>query len=78
MAIQGKVEVEIESVQGENYSFALHKPSQALFLPRLHWIRLKYEENAILVALSSCLFEDDVLITDYDQFKKLRYNSQMS
>lgn len=78
VALQGKVEVEIESVQGENYSFVLRKPSEALFVPRLHWIRLKCEKNAILVVLSSCLFEDDVVITDYNEFKRLKFKSQMS
>ncbi|HEU5289679.1 MAG TPA: FdtA/QdtA family cupin domain-containing protein [Cyclobacteriaceae bacterium] len=78
VALQGSVEVSIENVQGESYSFNLHKPSQALFVPRLHWVKLKFEKNSLMIALSSCLFEDDVLLTDYTQFKQLRYNSQMS
>ena len=78
VALQGNIEVSIESVQGENFSFNLQKPSQALFVPKQHWIKLKFEKNTLMIALSSCLFEDDIILTDYNQFKQLRYNAQMS
>jgi hypothetical protein len=78
VSLQGNVEVIIESVQGENFSFDLRKPTQALVVPKLHWIKLKFEKNALMIVLSSCLFEDDVVLTDYNQFKQLKYNSQMS
>lgn len=72
--LSGSVTVSMEDVQGKAYSFVLDDPSKALYFPRLHWVRLTFTKGAILIALSSCVFENDEIVSDYDQFKKLPVN----
>ena len=71
VCVKGYVSITIEGVSGKKYSFQLDDPSKALYFPRLHWIKLKFSTDAILIAWSSCIYKDDAMIRDYDEFKSL-------
>jgi hypothetical protein len=71
VCLQGTVHVKMESVEGKIISFDLNDPSIALYFPRNYWINLEFEEGSILIALSSCLFQDEKVERDYQNFKKL-------
>ena len=71
VCLQGVVHVKMESVEGKIISFDLNDPSIALYFPRNYWINLKFEEGSILIVLSSCLFQDEKVERDYQNFKKL-------
>lgn len=69
VCVHGMAEIKIENVKGEIFSFSLSNPSQAVFLPRYHWIRIKLQQGAVLVTLASSLFEEDIVEKDYEKFK---------
>jgi hypothetical protein len=70
VCMKGLVKVVIENSSGEKFDFILDDPSKVLFFPKGHWINLALSENSILLVASSCAFKEDVLITDYLEFKK--------
>ncbi len=77
VCMAGLAKVVIESAAGEKFDFTLDDPSKVLFFPRAHWINLTLAKNSILLVASSCAFKDDVLITDYQEFKKASLQKHM-
>ena len=71
VCLQGSTYVSMENTQGKIFDFQLDDPTQALFYPRNHWIKLNINPGAILVVMASCLFEEDTVETDYARFKQL-------
>jgi hypothetical protein len=71
VCLQGAVHVTMESVEGKIFSFDLSEPWVALYFPRNYWINLEFDEGSLLIALSSCLFRDEKVERDYQNFKKL-------
>lgn len=69
VCVHGVADVSIENTKGEIFSFRLATPSQAVFLPRYHWVRIKLSQGAVLITLASSLFEEDVVERDYVKFK---------
>lgn len=70
ICLNGEVEVIIENIRGEKQTFILNDPSKALYFPRLHWIRLNFSKGSVLIAFSSCSYQDDIVIKDYQEFRK--------
>ncbi|ELR70375.1 WxcM-like protein [Fulvivirga imtechensis AK7] len=70
ICLKGRVEVELESSKGQKYHFELAKAREALYFPRKHWIRMRCSEDALLLTLTSCKFEDDQYQKDYDLFRQ--------
>ncbi len=75
ICVSGKLKVMIEGVGGEKFEFELDDPSKVLFFLRWYWIQLTFSKNSILFVASSCTFKEDVIITDYQEFKKLSLKS---
>jgi hypothetical protein len=71
----GKAEFHLESPDGEFYDFILDHPAKALYFPQLHWISYTLRENATLMVIVDTLYKDDVIISDYANFK--RHKSEM-
>src|SRR5687767_4477785 len=55
VCLQGKVEISIENIRGDIYSFILQDPGQALYFPRNHWIKLTITQGSVLVVMASCM-----------------------
>ena len=71
VCISGVIDAVVESVTGELYNFRLHDPSEVLYYPRLHWIKLKFHPGALAVVGASDVFKKDITVKDFDEFKKL-------
>lgn len=71
ICLRGSVDIEMENAGGQKHHFELTKPSEAVYFPRKHWIRMRCSEGAILLTLASCKFEDDQYQKDYDLFREL-------
>jgi WxcM-like, C-terminal len=72
ICLYGTVEIVLENSEGESFFFLLNNPCQVLFFPRNHWIKLTCSKGSILVVASSCIFSEDEMITNYQEFKKDR------
>ena len=71
ICVSGMIYVIIEDVQGTLYEFELSDPSEVLFFPRLHWIKLKFKPGALAAIGASDVFKNDITVRDFDEFKKL-------
>ena len=69
--VSGRIDITIESIQGEQYEFELDHPSKVLFYPRLYWIKLKFHNGALAVVGASDVFKNDITVKDFEEFKKL-------
>ncbi|WP_236252809.1 FdtA/QdtA family cupin domain-containing protein [Echinicola sp. 20G] len=72
VCLQGKVKVELEDLTGQHYVFELNDPGEALYLPCLVWSKFTFEENSILLVLSSQDFEESDYIRLKADFEKLK------
>jgi hypothetical protein len=68
-AVCGKIEFNIETIQGEKQTFVLDSPEVGLYIPRLIWRDIKFSHNAVLICLASEIFEEEDYIRDYSLFK---------
>jgi hypothetical protein len=71
VCISGIIDVVVESVKGERYEFQLNNPSEVLFFPRMHWIKLKFHKGALAAVGASDVFKNDITVKDFNEFKKL-------
>jgi|SRR5687767_13252842 hypothetical protein len=71
ICISGIIYVAVEDLQGTLYEFELNDPSEVLFFPRLHWIKLKFQPGAVAAIGASDVFKNDVTVRDFEEFKKL-------
>jgi hypothetical protein len=72
IAVAGKVELEIETIEGEVFSFCLDSPDQGIFIPKLCWREMKYSHNAVQVCIASIVYDEKDYIRDYNQFQALQ------
>lgn len=68
IAAQGIIRVEVESGRGEAQEFELSAPDRGLYLPRMHWSRIRLSEGAILLSLASTDYIEEDYIRDYTTF----------
>jgi len=71
ICISGVIDATVENVQGDRYEFQLSDPSEVLYYPRLHWIKLKFHKGALAAVGASDVFKNDVSVKDFSAFKKL-------
>lgn len=71
VCLRGSVQVRIENIDGENFSFHLQFPWQALYYPRNHWINIAVAPDSVMLVMASCVYVDDQTVTDYNKFKQL-------
>lgn len=72
IAVAGHIDVQTESILGEVKNFHLMSPQQGLYVPRLHWRKLKFSHSAVLVSLASLPYDPDEYIRVYDDFEALK------
>lgn len=73
IAIEGKIEINLENQEGDNSTFNLESPEMGLYVPPLHWRRLQFSPKAILLSIVSTDFNENDYIRSYDVFKKYRF-----
>lgn len=71
VAISGTIEVSLTNAMGDEEVFVLGNASTGLFVPPLFWKRLKFSQNAVLLCLTSHLYEEDDYIKNLDDFLAL-------
>jgi hypothetical protein len=71
ICISGTIDILVESVAGEQYKFQLKDPSEVLFYPRMHWIKLKFHKGALAAVGASDVFKNDIAVKDFNEFRKL-------
>jgi hypothetical protein len=71
VAVSGKIIVTNESLSGNITTHILESPSQGLFIPSMYWHVIQFSHNAVMMSLTSMLYEESDYIRDYNEFKKL-------
>jgi hypothetical protein len=72
VAVAGKIEIEIETLEGEKLNFILDNPSLGLYLPKMAWHTMKYTHNAVQMCMASMEYNETDYIRDYEIFIKCR------
>ena len=69
-AVCGRIEFNVENLEGRKETFVLDSPDTGLYIPPLTWRDIKFSHNAVLLCLASEAYQEDDYIRDYDTFKK--------
>lgn len=72
VAVSGKVEIELENIQGEKELFVLSDPHVGLLVPILHWRKIRMDNHAVLLCLASEEYNESDYIRMYDTFKSYK------
>jgi len=72
ISIQGDIEITLENQNGETTQYKLNNPNQGLIIPANHWISMKLETNAIMLAIASSKFSKNESIKDRSLFEDLK------
>jgi len=71
IAIEGKVNIYLENVDGTSYSFTLDDPSKGLYIPAMFWKKIEYINPCVLLCLASENYDENDYIRNYEAFKQL-------
>ena len=72
VVMNGKVEVQTETVAGEQKSFVLDRSDVGLFIPEYCWLTIRFEPETILLCLASTDFDETDYIRDLAEFRNLK------
>lgn len=70
-ATSGRIEFELEALDGAKETFVLDSPHIGLYIPKLYWRTIKFSHNAVLMCLASMEHDESDYIRDYQTFKEL-------
>lgn len=68
VCLHGKITITLENRQGKILEFVLSNPNQGLLIPNYYWTKLKFNNEAIGLCLSSSEYEESDYMRDYDDF----------
>lgn len=68
--MHGKLKIELESQNGETFTYELTKPNQGLLVPPLFWRRIFMEKEGSCLCFASKEYNEEDYIRDYSVFKK--------
>lgn len=71
IAVNGIIEFDLESINGEKFNFILNNPNKGLFIPKKYWRVIHFSHNAVMLCLASLEYDKDDYIRNYDDFKNL-------
>jgi hypothetical protein len=69
IAVAGKIELTIETIDGEIYYFILDEPNKGVYIPKKTWRTMKYTQNAVQVCIASLEYDEKDYIRKYEDFK---------
>ncbi len=70
-AVAGRLEISLESAQGQQYAFELTEPHLGLYVPAGYWRTIRFREQAVLLCLASEPYHEESYVFDYDEFRAL-------
>jgi hypothetical protein len=68
ISLTGTVDIFLENQKGLKYHFLLKNLNQGLYVPAMHWRKLKMGKEVVCLSLSSSLFDEEDYIRDYNEF----------
>lgn len=71
VAVCGKIDLTIQTIDGEFYNFILDHPGMGVFIPKKSWRTMKYNFNAVQMCLASMEYSENDYVRDYDEFLKI-------
>lgn len=71
VCICGQAEIEVIDPKQQSTFFKLSRPSQGLYVPKLHWKNIRLSKGSCLVCVSSTLYDAQAYIKDYNEFINL-------
>lgn len=69
VAVNGIIDVDVESKEGRKETFLLNSPDIGLIVPPPFWHTMRFSHNAVLLCLASQHFNEADYIRDYFVFK---------
>lgn len=72
VALTGKLLIEIQSAEGDKFSFSLSSPGEGLFIPPLHWTIVRFCPSSVLLGMSDRQFSEEDYIRDKDYFETIK------
>jgi hypothetical protein len=74
VAVTGKIEIEIETVERKTFKYILDSPNIGVYLPKMCWRTMKYSHNAVQMCIASMEYEEKDYIRSYESFTKCRFS----
>lgn len=71
VVLQGMVEAELTNLEGQKSVYTLYNPAQGLYIPVMHWRKIKIVEPSIIMVLCSQQYSGQDEISDFEEFKRL-------
>ena len=68
VAIHGSIEVHLKDTAGQEHHYTLNNPNTGLYVPPLYWKWLKLSDDAVLLCLTSHLFDEEDYIKNLEEF----------
>jgi hypothetical protein len=72
VSLTGSASIFLENKKGIKFHYVLNNPNQGLYIPSLHWRRLKMGPEVICLSISSIEFEEKDYIRDYKEFLSIK------
>jgi dTDP-4-dehydrorhamnose 3,5-epimerase-like enzyme len=72
IALNGRIDLEVETLEGETSHFVLDRPETGVFLPVLCWHTMQYSHNAVQLVFTSTLYDPEDYIRSYEEFVRLK------
>lgn len=67
--VSGKVWVQLSNNAGENFNYEISNSAQGLYVPPMHWKKLTYSKDVVLLCFSSDVYDENDYIRNHDLFK---------
>ena len=71
VAIQGEIDVRTIAIDGSTQTFKLNNAAEGLYIPKLCWHEMNYDEHAVQLVVCSTPYREDDYIRDWNQFSSL-------
>lgn len=72
VCLTGKITVSLEEINGNKSSYTLTSSDEGLFIPKLCWHSMGYQEGSIQMVICSTLYDENDYIRDYKVFENLK------
>ena len=72
LCVTGKIEVMLEEINGIKSIYTLSSCNEGLFIPKLCWHSMEYQEDSIQLVFCSTSYNEDDYIRNYKIFEELK------
>lgn len=69
---EGKIEIELISKERQTFKYTLSSSDIGLFVPKMYWRKIYYEEGSILLVLAEDLFKKSDYLSNFYDFVKYK------